>query len=336
MKKDVVELLRLSKDGHEGSLGKLISLIEKEDRAALRYLHNELSSTQSRGYTIAISGPPGVGKSTLLGQLAKHVRNKGHRPALVLVDPSSSISGGSFLGDRLRMRELGSGSGVFIRSIAARKGSRSLSPLIGPILRTLASVYDRYVFVETVGIGQVDSESPSAVDLFVLVLGPDSGDVFQLLKAGVLEAADIVVVNKSDQAGSKQLMRNLRMLRQDPSTSRSAPIMLPVVSTADQGIAELLEEIDSLLRRYERSGELTRRREEARMNEFRHVMASRLSAGILEWVERSDEAVDSLKKGEADPYLSAVEIAERVSGQLSRHDLASLSGTDEVPHYRPE
>lgn len=183
-------------------LARLITSIESRDKAALRELAR-LSGGKVR--VLGITGPPGAGKSTLADCVIKHLRKKGARVGVVAIDPSSPFSGGALLGDRIRMQGHAGDSGVFIRSVGSRGSHGGLSRATRDIVRAMAAYGMEYIIVETVGVGQTELDIMEIADVTVVVLVPESGDMIQTMKAGLLEIADIFVVNKADRSGAEQM-----------------------------------------------------------------------------------------------------------------------------------
>jgi LAO/AO transport system kinase len=193
------------------ALTRIISIVENQ-RPGFRALLNELHEQLGRAHRIGITGPPGAGKSTLTAALIAHYRSKGETVAVIAVDPTSPFTGGALLGDRIRMNEISMDSGVFIRSMATRGSLGGLALTT----REVADVMDAYgfdrVLVETVGVGQSELDIAAAADSTVVVLVPESGDGIQAMKAGLMEAADLFVVNKSDRPGADRLAREVSMM----------------------------------------------------------------------------------------------------------------------------
>lgn len=190
------------------ALGRLMTQIEAGDPAAIR----AVSALQDRswpGVTIGITGPPGSGKSTLISALTRELRRRGNRVGILAVDPSSPQTGGAILGDRVRMMEHAADSEVLVRSIASRGHGGGLSPAVADHARLLRASGYAWVLIETVGAGQAEIDIAARADLTLVVQAPGMGDDIQALKKGILEIADLIVVNKSDQPGAAELQRQL-------------------------------------------------------------------------------------------------------------------------------
>jgi LAO/AO transport system kinase len=195
--------------GEENSLARLISLAEN-DSPDLPEIIEMLRPHLGKAYCIGITGPPGVGKSTLIDKLTAVIRNKGLRVGIIAVDPSSPISGGAVLGDRIRISQHYLDEGVFIRSMATRGSQGGLSKAVAPTVSLLDAFGRDIIIVETTGVGQTDLAIKEIADIVVLVLIPGFGDSIQLMKAGLIEIADIIVVNKADQEGAERLVTELK------------------------------------------------------------------------------------------------------------------------------
>jgi LAO/AO transport system kinase len=256
--------------GKLSAVARLISRVEsnpEETAAALAGIHRNTG----RGHIVGITGVPGSGKSTLIALLCRKIREAGRKVAVVAVDPTSPFSGGSILGDRVRMSDLNSDPGVFIRSMATRGTLGGLSRATMPAVEILdAAGYD-LVIIETVGVGQDEVDVVKAAHTTVVVSAPGLGDDIQAIKAGVLEIADIHVVSKCDRSDANRTISELKsMLTMGLELSGKADWRVPVIGTSavsEEGIGELLSAIDGHLAGMRKSGELERRRH--RMAEMR-------------------------------------------------------------------
>jgi LAO/AO transport system kinase len=206
-----VELLQNFEAGQRAALARVISLVENQ-RDGFQELLSTLHSRLGRAHRIGITGPPGAGKSTLTSALVRHYRSRGERIGIVAVDPTSPYTGGALLGDRIRMNELALDKGVFIRSMATRGSQGGLALTTKEVADVMdAFGFDR-VIVETVGVGQSELGIASAADSTVVVLVPESGDSIQAMKAGLMEASDIFVINKADRPGAERMAREVAMM----------------------------------------------------------------------------------------------------------------------------
>lgn len=239
-------------------LGQLMTAIEEQRPDAA----NVIAALQSQtwpGLTVGVTGPPGSGKSTLISALVRELRRRRERVGILAVDPSSDRTGGAFLGDRLRMMEHATDADVLVRSIASRGHGGGVAPAVSDLARLLRAAGYGWVLIETVGAGQVETDVVARADVTVLVQAPGLGDEIQALKKGILELADLVVVNKSDQPGAEELRRQLETWAASPER------VLAACATSGEGVAELLQAIDA--RRPDQASETSRlraRREEVR------------------------------------------------------------------------
>lgn len=233
-------LLEAATTGDVRALGKALSVIE-DGTAELAELLAGIPET-SNALLIGVTGPPGVGKSTTTGALISEYRKQGLRVAVLAVDPSSPVTGGALLGDRIRMQEHALDEGVFIRSMSSRGQLGGLSSATQVAAKVLDAVGFNVIIVETVGVGQSEVDVVNAVDTVVLVLAPGAGDGVQAAKAGILEIADIYVVNKADRDGAEGVVRELRSMIGLGSTSQSdwTPEIVTTVATTGQGLAVLV------------------------------------------------------------------------------------------------
>jgi len=255
-------LTKSIRDGDARALGKAISLVEREDAEAEKVLA-ELYASTGRARIIGITGSPGAGKSTLVAALAKHYRKQQKRIGIVAVDPTSPFSGGAILGDRIRMSELYTDRGVFIRSMATRGFMGGLARATNDTVDLLDAAGFDIVLVETVGVGQDEVEVIRTVQTNVVVLVPGMGDDIQAIKAGLMEIGDIFVVNKADRPGADRTVNDVTMMMSLAEEHGAwVPPIVKAVALRGEGIAEL----DSALQKHfdylGTSGELDRRNRE--------------------------------------------------------------------------
>jgi LAO/AO transport system kinase len=258
---DTEEIVRRLHAGEPRALPRLATLIENEDPRGLDAL-DTLFPTTGRAHVVGITGPPGAGKSALIAALINEIRKSGRAVAIVAVDPSSALTGGAVLGDRIRMMAHHGDPGVFVRSMASRGRQGGLAWATANLVHLLDAAGFPIVLVETVGTGQDGTDIASLADTIVVVEAPGLGDGVQAIKSGLLEVGDVVVVNKADQPGADDALRILRASLE--SGRRSAARRVPVigtVATTGQGVDKLLRTIDAHATWLLESGDRGARRE---------------------------------------------------------------------------
>jgi LAO/AO transport system kinase len=302
--------------GDKRALARAITLIENDDPAGWE-LVREVFPRTGRARIVGLTGPPGVGKSTLIGALTAEMRKADRQVAVLSIDPSSPFTRGALLGDRIRLSDHFLDSGVFIRSMASRGalGGLSEATLQAALLMDASGKDD--VFIETVGVGQAEIDIVDHGDTIVLVLMPGSGDSIQALKAGVMEIPDIIVVNKSDHPMTDTMIREIRgVLSLGPATSWRVPIVKTEAAKGD-GVAELAEKITEHRRHIEAEGTLEERRARNLRNEVLELAASRMRRRLEAAVADDSsvrELLDRVVKREIDPASAAKELLERDDG----------------------
>jgi LAO/AO transport system kinase len=303
--------------GDRRALARLMTLVESRAAAVAEIMAGVHAAT-GRGYAVGVTGPPGAGKSTLVDRLIERLRKRGATVGVVAVDPTSPFTGGAVLGDRIRMQAHTLDPGVFIRSMATRGSLGGVARATGEVLRLLDAAGFAWLLVETVGVGQTELDVMGLVDTTVVVLVPESGDGIQTMKAGLLEAADVLVVNKADREGAHRLVTELRAMlhlrRPGPAPAPDADWEVPVLTTeatAGVGIDELLAAIDSHRARLEATGALARRREARRARELREVLLTELHQE-LDHALRPDGPLAALvadvEAGRVDPHTAAKQL----------------------------
>lgn len=281
--------------GNKISLARAITKIENDDGASL--LESIFPHT-GNAYQIGITGPPGAGKSTLVDKLASKFLDDNKKVGIIAVDPTSPFSGGALLGDRIRMSDLTPREGVFIRSMASRGSLGGLATTTKDVLLAFDAFGMDYIITETIGVGQVELDIASVCDTTVVVLVPESGDSIQAMKAGLLEIADIIVVNKGDREGADRILTELEFITDLRGKQRtwSYPI-LKTVATEDKGVIELLEAISSHREYLNTSGNLESQRKERIKSRIKEL----LNQKIMECMEK-----DVLKEGELNDLVEKV------------------------------
>jgi LAO/AO transport system kinase len=293
------------------SLSRLITMVEN-DSSASPDIMREIYPHSGKAYCVGITGPPGAGKSTLTGKLTGRMLEKKATVGVIACDPSSPLTGGALLGDRIRLQNHFLNDDVFIRSIPTRGKIGGLSKKIHAIARLMDAFGKDYIIIETVGVGQTEVEIRDIADTTVLVMTPVAGDYIQAMKAGVMEIADIFVVNKMDLGEAEVVAEDIASvlaLRKKPGEWK--PPILLTQSTEDIGVEEVLSAIEKHRKFLNEKGVAAKLREQRRMHEFRKIMKER----VLETLARSllenkqfNEYLDKVEKGEINPYVACEEI----------------------------
>ena len=306
-------LLEAAVSGDVRALGKALSVIE-DGTPELSELLSGLPDSGS-ALLIGVTGPPGVGKSTTTGALISEYRSKGLRVAVLAVDPSSPVTGGALLGDRIRMQEHALDEGVFIRSMSSRGQLGGLSSATQAAAKVLDAVGFDVIIVETVGVGQSEVDVVNAVDTVVLVLAPGAGDGVQAAKAGILEIADIYVVNKADRDGAEGVVRELRSMIGLGSNSQASwtPEIVTTTATTGQGLTDLVLAISKHHDWAVASGDRALRSvERAKLNLRRAVLDS-----ITELMDVNAAALNSLSAQVASGEISTESAVKEILRDLS-------------------
>ena len=302
--------------GDRRALARAITLVENSDPLAYDVVRDLYPETGG-AYAIGVTGPPGVGKSSLISTLVRHVRGLERSVGVISVDPSSPFSHGALLGDRIRLADHFLDPEVFIRSMGSRGHLGGLAEATLQALLVLDAAGKELVFLETVGTGQGEVEVIGIADTVVLVLMPGSGDSIQALKAGVMEIPDVIVVNKADHPMTDTMIREIRgVLSLGPATSWRVPIV-KTEAAKGEGVAELAEKITEHREHIEAEGTLEERRARNLRNEVLELAASRMRRR-LEAVVADDasvrELLDRVVKREIDPASAAKDLLERDDG----------------------
>ena len=291
------------------SLAKLISKIEN-NRAGFEDDLMSLYKENSETVTIGITGPPGAGKSSLTDRIIKEYRNLGKTVGVVAVDPSSPFSGGAILGDRIRMSDHASDPGVFIRSMGSRGSLGGLAPATIDVLNLMKSVGFDVLIVETVGVGQSEIDVMSIADTVLLVLVPGLGDDIQALKAGIMEIADIFVVNKADKDGKEKLIAEISMIiNLNKHRFLWVPPLVETVATENQGIGRLMDSIADRNVWLSSNGLNTKR--DKIINQFKHMAMDRIGYRIMDLLNSKgiiEDWTKNLLEGKSNPYAAMHEL----------------------------
>ncbi|MFC1660217.1 methylmalonyl Co-A mutase-associated GTPase MeaB [Gemmatimonadota bacterium] len=339
-------LLGRFREGKKVGLARAISLVEDERPGFQGFLHRALE-TPRFARRVGFTGPPGSGKSSLVAALTRRYRDQGEEVAVVAVDPTSPYSGGALLGDRIRMNDLATDPGIFIRSMATRGSLGGLATTTKEVLDLMDAFGFQRVLIETVGVGQTELEITGAADTVVVILVPESGDAIQAMKAGLMEIADIFVVNKADRPGADALVRDLKLalhlrhgealkdvpahhgvdLRRlsrsmtpevGPAAGAEPDWEIPVLTTVAQtgeGVEGLLEALTAHRAHLRSSGELERRRKARAAGRVRDVVERELRR--MAWDSPAvqavlEEGVKGILAGDDTPYS----LSDRILGKL--------------------
>ncbi|HET7451753.1 MAG TPA: methylmalonyl Co-A mutase-associated GTPase MeaB [Thermoanaerobaculia bacterium] len=300
--------------GEPRAIGRAISRIERG--AELAELVREIFPSTGRARVVGVTGPPGAGKSTLVARLARAYRAAGRRVGIVAIDPSSPFSGGAILGDRIRMSEHDADPGVFIRSMATRGALGGLSRATNDAVDVLDAAGFEIVIVETVGVGQDEVDVVRAADSVVVVVPPGLGDDIQALKAGILEIADLFVVNKADREGADRAAAELKMNLDFSAPEAWRPAILLTVATRNEGIGAVVDRLEEHRAHLEATGEARERR----LRRSRARLRALLEARFFRAVEKNAHEPEGLEDFTArltdravDPYSAADELFRRIA-----------------------
>jgi LAO/AO transport system kinase len=300
--------------GDTRALARAITLVENSDPLAYEVVA-ELYPETGSAYVVGITGPPGVGKSSLIGTLIGLLREQGQSVGVISVDPSSPFSKGALLGDRIRLSDHFLDPGVFIRSMGTRGHLGGLAEATLQAMLVLDAAGKDYVFVETVGTGQSEVEVIGVADTVLLVLMPGSGDSIQALKAGIMEIPDVIAINKSDHPAAKTMLNEVRsILALDHDRDWKPPILLTEAVRGD-GVSKLWSKVEAHRAHLEEGGQLAERRRKNLAGEVFAVASARAKSHLERAVEGDAElqrVLDEVQRRELDPLSAVREIMEKV------------------------
>ena len=310
MTPETTRLLERMLEGESLSLSRVISLVENES-SQVPEIMKRIAPCLGKAHCIGVTGPSGAGKSTLVDRLTILMRRQRLKVGIIAVDPTSPFTGGAVLGDRIRMQQHYLDSGVFIRSMATRGSMGGLPQTAGAVIKLLDAAGNDVILVETVGVGQGEVDIMEKTDTVLVTLCPESGDAIQTMKAGLLEIADMFVVNKADHPGADSFVRDIQAMLhlREPSWWD-----IPVVVTEainDVGIEELHEQIQLHRQALCETHQLSQRRQLQRKSDFMKTIEQKLTHRLVKAIEQDEHLssyVERVEKGELDPYSAADEI----------------------------
>ena len=309
MSRDPAALVARAITGDRGAIAKLITMVESggpdaQAAGAALYPHT------GNAYTVGLTGAPGAGKSSLTDALIGCIRNTGVEVGVLAIDPTSPFSGGAILGDRVRMQDHATDPGVYIRSMATRGHLGGLAIATPRAARVLDAAGKPWIIVETVGVGQVEVEIAGAADTTVVVVNPGWGDGVQANKAGLMEIADLFVVNKADRDGVAETIRDLEMMLDLSAHTEWRPKIIQTVATRGEGVDELWAAIGEHRSFQDSEGRLERRRVARLRDELRSIVTARLEdqAAIACSGDRFEALLDAVSRREIDPHTAAAEL----------------------------
>ena len=303
---DVADLLEAARAGQRRALARIMSFVERGGAGA-RDLGALTFAQSGQAYTVGITGAPGAGKSTLNSAVVGVARERGERLAVLAIDPSSPFSGGAILGDRVRMSDHTFDEGVYIRSMATRGHLGGLTLATPLAVRVLDALGWPWVVIETVGVGQVETEIVGAADTTVVVVNPGWGDSVQANKAGLMEIADIFVVNKADRPGASETCRDIRQMLDLSAPGDWDPPILTSVGTTGEGASELWDAICAHREHCTASGELDSRRAARVDTELDEILRTRIAERVATLTDgpKAQRLREQLARRELDPYAAA-------------------------------
>ena len=302
-----MELGKRLLDGDKRACARIISMIERNDKEAIEII-KESYHRIGKAHIIGITGPPGGGKSTLTDKLAKELRKRNKKVGIIAVDPTSPFTGGSILGDRVRMNDLATDPGVFIRSMGTRGQLGGLSKATQGAVKVLDIYGVDYIIIETVGVGQSEVDIVKMADTVVMVMVPGLGDDIQAIKAGIMEIGDIFAVNKCDIDGVDRTVTEIEMMLDFSEKKNWRPPVIKVSGLKKTGIDELLDEIIRHKNEMIKIDEFYKRREEHAKLEILKLVEEELRNMVMNVTEKGyqlDDMAKDIIDGKLDPYSAS-------------------------------
>ncbi|GAB4116848.1 MAG: methylmalonyl Co-A mutase-associated GTPase MeaB [Candidatus Caldatribacteriota bacterium] len=298
-----MEILKELLKGNRRAAAKLISLVEDDFTQAEIFL-KQIYPYTGQAIVIGITGPPGVGKSTITDRLTKNLRKQGTKVGIIAIDPTSPFTGGALLGDRIRMQDLSADPEVFIRSMGTRGFLGGLSKATQATIKILDAMGKEVIFVETVGVGQAEVDIVKVADMVVLITMPGMGDDIQIIKAGIMEIGDIFVVNKADRDGCERLITEIEMMLALKTEIKWKPPVLKTIATSGTGIIDVEETIFRYISYLKESGELEKKRKESTRKEIIDLLREKWGILFNKYIKKDflEEVITRVIQRKEDPY----------------------------------
>lgn len=304
--------------GEKRAAARLITKVENNETDALEIL-SEIYPYTGKARVIGITGPPGAGKSTLTDKLVKRLRKDNKKVGIIAVDPTSPFTGGSILGDRIRMSDLNTDPGVFIRSMGTRGYLGGLSKATQGAVKVLDAYGVDYIFIETVGVGQSEVDIVKATDTVLMVMVPGLGDDIQAIKAGIMEIGDVFVINKADREGADRTKTEIEMML-DFNHKEWRPPVTKVVAIKNEGIEELIEALNNHYEYLSKNDKLIERRTKNSELEILELTQQSLMNRVLSSNQQREEIrsyAEKVANREVDPYRVSNEIVTKILAKKS-------------------